>query len=54
MFDFSSIFVGLVCLATIILVLLVHDWRDEYQKRMAAREHAHRHPLHEWWRRHRH
>ena len=54
MFDYSSIFVGLACLATIIIVLLAQDWSDEHRRRAAAREHAQRHTLREWWLRHRH
>ncbi|MDR5742355.1 hypothetical protein QCE73_04200 [Caballeronia sp. LZ029] len=54
MWDFPSIFVGLACLATIVIVLLAQDWRDEHRRRVAARDPAHRHPLREWWLRHRH
>ncbi|WP_160167917.1 hypothetical protein [Caballeronia insecticola] len=54
MFDISSMLVGLAGLAAIGIVLLAHDWRDEHRARMAARERAHRHPLREWWLRHRH
>ncbi|GJH08879.1 hypothetical protein CBA19CS11_08595 [Caballeronia novacaledonica] len=37
MWDFSSIFVGLACLATIVIVLLAQDWRDEHRRRETTR-----------------
>jgi hypothetical protein len=54
MWDLQSIFVGIASLAIIVIVLFVHDWRDAHRKRIAARAHAQRHPLREWWMRHRH
>ena len=54
MWDLPSIFVGLASLATIVIVVLARDWRDVHRQRMAAREHAQRHPLRKWWLRHRH
>ncbi len=58
MLDLSNILVGLAALAALAVVLLAHDWRDEYRERcamrgpMSARE-AH-HLLCDWWLRHRH
>ncbi len=54
MLDLSNILVGLAGLAALALVLLAHDWRDEYLERRAMRgpmnaQAAHHHPLHDWW-----
>jgi hypothetical protein len=57
MLDLSHILTGLAALAALALVLLAHDWRDEFRERRALRAHAGhaaRHPLREWWLRHRH
>jgi hypothetical protein len=55
MLDLSSILVGFAALAALGLVLLAHDWRDEWRERReqvpGSRE---RHPLRDWWLRHRH
>ncbi|WP_250471888.1 hypothetical protein [Caballeronia sp. GAFFF1] len=60
MLDFSDILIGVAALAAIGLVLLAHDWRDEYRERRAHRAKAAiqpaapGHSLREWWLRHRH
>jgi hypothetical protein len=50
MSDFPSVLVGIAALAALALVLLAHDWRDDLRQR----DGAHRHPLRDWWMRHRH
>jgi hypothetical protein len=57
MLDLSHILTGLAALAALTLVLLAHDWRDEFRERRAARTsgaHADRHPLRDGWLKHRH
>jgi hypothetical protein len=52
MLDPSSILVGFAALCALALVLLAHDWRDEYRERSAMRNAAsHRatHPLRNRW-----
>lgn len=55
MMDFSSILVGIAGLAALGLVLLAHDWREEYRlhREEKARRGAPRHLLRDWLR-HRH
>jgi len=60
MLDYPDILIGVAALAAIGLVLLAHDWREEYHERRAhrpygaMREAMPSHSLRDWWLRHRH
>jgi hypothetical protein len=57
MLDMPHILVGFAALAALSLVLLAHDWRDEWRERRQQRPRGgemHRNGLRDWWFRHRH
>lgn len=60
MLELSDVLIGVAALAALGLVLLAHDWRDEYCERRAHRagaamhEAAPSHLLRDWWLKHRH
>jgi hypothetical protein len=48
MLDLPSILVGFAALCALALVLLAHDWRDEFRERRAMRNRVVTHPLRDW------
>jgi hypothetical protein len=51
----ANILVGLAALAALAIVVLAHDWRDEFGDSHASPPQSRRYgTLREWWLRHRH
>ncbi|MDR5738868.1 MULTISPECIES: hypothetical protein [unclassified Caballeronia] len=54
MTDLTSILVGIAGLAALGIVLFAQDWRMDDRRREPMHARARRHPLRDWWLRHRH